>query len=263
MILLLGWVVGLTSPAMVEAFQRETTDDPDCVESTGVNCPHHGIPLAWRSMPVRYFINSDFSGLSFSTVQGAVQPAFSSWQAASGNGITFEFGGRSRAGADGQDGKNTISWRPLTNARDTFGQTIITFFTNSGEIIDADTELNASFQFGVLPPNQHDPSNPIVDVQAVITHEAGHVLGLDHENTLGPQVVMFFSDTSGDSTRRALTADDVAGVRDIYSGGSGDGGGGGGGGGCSLVPARGGGDLWPVVAVLALLASRRPRMRRS
>jgi hypothetical protein len=260
-ILLLGWAVGLMSPGILAAFQRETTEDPPCIESVGVNCPHLGVPLAWRSMPVRYFINSDRSGLSFDTVRSAVEPAFSSWQAASENGISFEFGGRSRGGADGQDGQNTISWRPLTDARDTFGQTIVTFFTDSGEIIDADTEFNSSFRFGVLPPNQDDPSNPVVDVQAVVTHEIGHVIGLDHENTLGPQVVMFFSDTTGDSTRRTLTPDDVAGVRDIYSGGSG-GGGGGGGGGCAVVPARGGRDLWPVIAVLVLLAGRRLGRRR-
>jgi Matrixin len=252
---------GIVGPRPLEAFQRETTNDPPCGERAGVNCPNLGTPLFWPSMPVRYFINSDSSGLSFNTVKGAVDPAFSSWQAASEGGISFEFGGQTHAGADGQDGQNTILWRRLTDSRDVFGQTIITFFTDTGEIIDADTELNASFRWGVLPPGVDDPSNPVVDVQSVVTHEAGHVLGLDHENTLGPQVVMFFSETTGDSMRRMLTADDVAGVRAIYSGGSG--GGGGGGGGCALVPSRRGGDLWPVAAVLVLLAGRRRAPRRA
>jgi len=251
-------VVGMAGPKRLEAFQRETTNDPPCAEKAGVNCPHLGTPLFWASMPVRYFINSDSSGLSFNTVKGAVDPSFASWQ--SEGGISFEFGGQSQARADGQNGQNTIFWRRFSNAPNTFAQTIVTFFTETGEIIDADTELNASFRWGVLPPGVDDPSNPVIDVQSVVTHEAGHVFGLDHENTLGPQVVMFFSDTTGDSTRRMLTGDDVAGVRAIYSG---DPEGGGGGGGCALVPSRGGGDLWPVAAVLALLAGRRRALRRA
>jgi hypothetical protein len=257
----LALAVGMARPEALEAFQHETTNDPPCVEQPGVNCPHLGTPLFWRSMPVRYFVNSDLSGVSFETALGAIEPAFSSWQGASRDGIVFEFGGRSHSGADGQDGQNTIAWRPMTESRDTFGQTIVTFFVDSGEIIDADTELNSTFPFGVLPAGQDDPSNPVVDIQAVVTHEAGHVLGLDHENTLGRQVVMYFSDTTGDSTRRMLTTDDTDGVREIYSGGSGGDGGGGGGGGCALVPSRGRGDLWPVAAVLLLLAARRRRKR--
>ena len=91
------------------AFQRETTDDPGCPEAPGVNCPHRGTPLAWMTFPVAYVINSDGSGLPFSTARDAISAAFSSWQGASGNGITYQFAGQSHSGSDGQDGQNTIS----------------------------------------------------------------------------------------------------------------------------------------------------------
>ncbi|MGH7898102.1 MAG: matrixin family metalloprotease, partial [Candidatus Binatia bacterium] len=221
-----GAWLGSVEPA--RAFQRETTDDPDCVEDVGVNCPHLGVPFFWPTseFPVPYVVNSDFSGVSFGAVRGAVDRAFATWQNASSGGITFAFAGQSHGGSDGQDGQNTISWQDLSSSSDTFGQSIITFESSTGEIVDVDVELNGNFPFAVLPP-EDNPFDPRVDIQAVVTHEVGHFLGLAHENRMGPQVVMFFSDTSGNTSHRTLTADDRNGVRSIYvEGGSGGGGGG-------------------------------------
>jgi len=248
-------VMGLSSAPLL-AFQRETTNDPSCAEGPGVNCPHLGTPLSWRSFPVLYFINSDRSGLSLDAARSPIDAAFSSWQSGSRNGITFAFGGQSHNGSDGQDGQNTISWLSLSNATDTFAQTILTFDSQSGQIFDADVELNDNFQFAVLPAGEDDPNDQTVDLQAVLTHEAGHLLGLDHENRFGPQVVMFFEDTTGDTTHRALTGDDQSGARTIYPSSGGGSGSGGGGGGCLLGPSPGANDVWPVAALFAWLVAR-------
>ena len=258
----LAVAVFLVSAAPLAAFQHETTDDPRCTEALGTNCPHLGIPFFWPAdqMPVVYVVNSDLSGVSFGAARDAVNAAFSTWQSASSNGITFAFGGQSHGGSDGRDGQNTISWQPLTNSSDTFAQSIITFEKATGVIVDVDTELNANFEFAVLPTGEDDPSDPRPDIEGVVTHEVGHLLGLDHENRFGTQVVMFFSDTSGNTTHRALTSDDRSGVRSIYSGGSnggGSGGGGGGGGGCALARSRHDAELWPVAMLIVALGLRR------
>ena len=267
-----AWLAAaVASPSL--AFQLETTDDPDCDEAPGVNCPHVGTPLSWHTFPVRYFINSDGSGLDFGTVRNAVSAAFGNWQSASNAGIVFEGGGQTSKHSDGRDGCNVISWVALgNNAADTFAQTIVTFDSNSGELFDADTEMNSSFEFAVLPSGEVDPTDPRADVQATESHEAGHALGLAHENRFGPDVVMFFSDTSGDTTHRTLSSDDRSGVRAIYpaaavlgAGTSADcaqtvaTSGGGGGGGCSLSPSAAPGPLWPVAFLLGALAVRRGR----
>ncbi|HSD09570.1 MAG TPA: matrixin family metalloprotease [Candidatus Binatia bacterium] len=255
------------------AFQRETTDDPDCVEAPGVNCPHLGTPLSWSVFPVHFFVNADGSGLSFENARDAISAAFSTWQGGSEDGIVFGFAGESQRGANGDDGCNVVSWQSLgQSAADTFAQAIITFSRNTGEIFDVDVELNSDDPFAVLPAGEDDPFDERVDLQAVSTHEVGHLLGLDHENRFGPQVVMFFSDTSGNATRRTLSSDDRRGVLAAYPEpaslgagtttadcASGGGGGGGGGGGCTLSPSRGATDLWPIAAVLASLAARQRR----
>jgi matrixin len=264
----LGACLALAS--RLDAFQLETTDDPDCMELPGVNCPHKGISLDWFRFPVFYFVNSDSSGLGFTTARNAISAAFQSWQSASGDGIVFSLGGQTQKGSDGNDGCNVVSWQDLgDSASDTFAQSILTFDTGTGELIDVDIELNSTFPFAVLPAGEVDPSDSRVDVKAVTTHEAGHLLGLAHENQLGPQVVMYFEDTTGDTTHRTLTSDDRQGVRAVYPdaavltasppscAGSGGGGGGGGGGGCSLARPRPDGSLWPMAAVIGWLVLRR------
>jgi matrixin len=244
------------------AFQREMTNDEDCTEAPGINCPHRGTPLAWRAFPVRYFVNSDSSGLSFGAVRDAVSAAFSTWQDASDDGIPFEFAGQTHEGSDGQDGRNTVSFPRLgENAADTFAQSIITYDSHSGEIFDVDIELNGDEPFAVLPDGEMNPFDPRVDVQAVTTHESGHLLGLAHENRFGSDVVMFFSDTSGSTQHRTLASDDRSGVRAIYPESQG-GGGDGGGGGCSLDPSSSGASALPVAAMLAAIALRRRPSRR-
>jgi matrixin len=260
----------------LRAFQHETTNDPNCDEGPGVDCPHLGTPLSWSVFPVRFFVNADASGLSFDSARDAISAAFSTWQSASGDGIVFEFGGPSQRGSNGDDGCNVVSWQKLgQGAVDTFAQSIITFDKNSGQIFDVDVELNSDDPFAVLQAGEDNPFDERVDLQAVSTHEVGHLVGLDHENRFGPQVVMYFSDTSGNTTHRTLTSDDRSGVLAIYpepailgdgtttANCTSGGGGGGGGGGCALSPSRRPTDLWPVAAVLASLAARQWRRRKS
>ncbi len=145
--------------------------------------------------------------------------------------------------------------------------TTVTFNPSSGEILDADMELNGwngsltpsatGFYFTCAPPGSPvcpDPSGYGAsgcigfDIGNTVTHEAGHVLGLDHvcvrsypppynvcptdKSQAGSQEpTMAPSASLGDTDKRSLQSDDVEGVCSIYpatsSGGCAAGGGGG------------------------------------
>lgn len=107
--------------------------------------------------------------------------------------------------------------------------TTVSYSDGSGEIVDADMELNAWAGSGSQPPGYYftcvDP--PAVacvapgqagciamDVQNVVTHEAGHVLGLGHSLVAG--ATMEASAPNGETSKRTLAQDDVQGVCEIY-----------------------------------------------
>ena len=98
------------------------------------------------------------------------------------------------------------------------------------------------------------PAADQFDWWSVATHEMGHCLGLDHEDSIDPPPVMRTVLPMG-TVMRQLTPDDVAGRNSIYStaraGSASMGGGGGGGGGCSLIP----GNATDASALLAALGN--------
>ncbi len=120
--------------------------------------------------------------------------------------------------------------------------TTTTFDSVTGKLADADIELNgADFWFTTVDgPACSDPDPPVsclrdedcgatercfegrcagldcvhTDVANTVTHEAGHVLGLDH--TTVPDATMYASAEEGETRKRTLEADDVEGLCTIY-----------------------------------------------
>jgi hypothetical protein len=99
--------------------------------------------------------------------------------------------------------------------------TTTTSVTSTGEILDADMELNDSGFFFTTtdqgPPCP--PTGPRVgcvayDVQNTVTHEAGHYLGLGHSSD--PDATMYAFAPNGETRKRQLHADDVTGICAIY-----------------------------------------------
>lgn len=160
----------------------------------------------------------------------------------------------------------------------TLALTTVTYFPDSGEIIDADMELNGWNGDRASPTGWYftcaDPGAPAcrepafgragcieIDVGNTVTHEAGHMLGLDHacessypapfdacptvSSPDGPvEPVMAPTALPGDTDKRQLKPDDIAAVCTIYPDPSGCGCRTGGGGGALALLALGLG-LWP------------------
>jgi hypothetical protein len=100
-----------------------------------------------------------------------------------------------------------------------------------GNIVDADMEFNAAaspggtrFRFtatGVTTPVCTNPSQQDcvdTDLRNTATHEAGHFFGLSH--SADPDATMYASAPIGETSKRTLSDDDIAGVCDIYPAGA-------------------------------------------
>jgi hypothetical protein len=99
---------------------------------------------------------------------------------------------------------------PHDDASNALGLTTVTYDTDTGEIYDADMEINAT-----VPLTLNDPVPPDgYDFQSIITHESGHFLGMAH--SVDTLATMYATYTAGSTSKRSLTADDMGGLCSIY-----------------------------------------------
>jgi hypothetical protein len=100
---------------------------------------------------------------------------------------------------------------PHNDANNTLGLTTVTFDPDTGEIYDADMEINATVPLSVAAT----PGPQGYDLESIITHETGHFLGMAHSGD--ERATMFAHYTQGSTSMRVLTNDDVSGLCAIYS----------------------------------------------
>ncbi len=168
-----------------------------------------------RSLPIAYRINraSIPSSLGEATGVAAIEAGMQSWSApACSAWRTTNAGTTSLTRARGGDRENSFLWisgswpGELGSVNVTIGVTT-PVWNQGGYVIDADIQYNAvGFRWSTTGTNN------TVDTQSIATHEEGHFLGLDH--TPITRAVMYASYPGG--ARRALDADDTAGVCALY-----------------------------------------------
>jgi hypothetical protein len=93
----------------------------------------------------------------------------------------------------------------------TLAKTSVTYNDETGEIYDADIEVNtANNTVTIVDP----PEKVEYDLQAILTHEVGHFIGLAHSPDAN--AVMFESYSPGSTAQRKLTPDDINAVCTVY-----------------------------------------------
>jgi hypothetical protein len=209
-------------PAEAFAYCRTTTcAEPNppasCVRDATTDCWTTGIPLAWASSCVSFSVAQSGSktlGIDYASANDIVAAAFARWlNADCGAGFpaigvaatpatTCE---RVEYRADGPN-RNAVLFRdgPWPHDDAILALTSVTFKRMTGEIVDADMEVNA-------------PAITLADLPFVVTHEAGHFFGLDHsaetDAVMYPQFSGAFTAAGAPS---ALAADDVSGICAAY-----------------------------------------------
>ena len=96
--------------------------------------------------------------------------------------------------------------------------TTITFDSQSGRLLDADIEINdTNFIFTTCDLDEAS-CRVAFDLENTLTHELGHVLGLDHPPD-APEATMFATAVEGQLKKRDLDDDDINGLCTIYPSG--------------------------------------------
>ncbi|MBK9294805.1 MAG: matrixin family metalloprotease [Oligoflexia bacterium] len=180
---------------------------PSAQEPCGFNQNSYGQRISWKALvPVKMYIDPAFPQ-SFRT---AIQEAMNTWNKQLGKNILSIAGERSGSKPQ-RDNLSVIYWyttwdQSTQESREEQANTTIHYADN--QLVEADIQVNAmNFTYSL------NPSYNEVDLQSVLIHELGHVLGLKH-NAEEPSVMA--KRLQNGTTRRNLFAADVLNCRCEY-----------------------------------------------
>jgi hypothetical protein len=214
----------LGSSASAGAFCRTTACGKDCDVDPETGCAT-GVPIVWPQFCVSYSLQYQAStSVDLDTARTLASRAFDAWQ-----NVACPEGGlpsiqlEQHYGAvackvheyNQVDGNANIImfyddvW-PYTMVTDVLALTTVTFSKRTGDVYDVDMEIN-----GRQPLSTGEIVTPeAYDLQSILTHEAGHFLGLAH--SLDPEATMWAQYSAGTDSFRDISLDDAAGICAIY-----------------------------------------------
>jgi hypothetical protein len=156
------------------------------------------VPVAWpgSAFPLRYSVDRKVSD---AFPAGLIDRAFTAWTTMPDARVTFQPAGVVSAQA-GKDGQNSVTF-----VDDLFkGQNFLALTTNwyddSGHMTEADIQIDPS-----VVPNHYN-------LQLLVEHEVGHLLGLDHSAVLSSVMYPFV----GRGVNATLDSDDIVAISSLY-----------------------------------------------
>jgi hypothetical protein len=183
-----------------------------------------GTPLFWASRCIGYSVQENASTqVTFAQTEQVMKSAFASWasSACTGGGTPqMRVTEAAPAVCDQQQynqnagNANIIMyhddvWPYEGQSNATLALTTVTYNLDTGEIYDADMELNSADNHFTLGDTDVD-----YDLLSIVTHETGHFQGMAHSHD--PNATMWPEYMPGTISLRDLSADDQAGICAIY-----------------------------------------------
>ena len=217
-------VLGMAGDAA--AFCRSTTcrtvGEKECPKDEN-DCPETGAKLFWPTSCVSYAMNRvGTQDLDPVETRNILRKTFGTWSdvPCPGGGVAkFTFQEREPVACKrseyNKDGKNVNvvlfqddDWK-YRGIDGTLAKTSVTYNDETGEIYDADIEVNTANNTVTISDTKVE-----YDFQAIMTHEVGHFIGIAHSPF--DSAVMFASYSPGSTAQRKLTEDDIEAVCAIY-----------------------------------------------
>ncbi len=204
------------------AFCRSTTCTGDC-ERDADGCKTTGKKLSWKSACIGYSLQRDGTeNIPMKHVRPAIARCFANWvdlECEDGTAtISFseldDVSCRQTEYNAGDEGNANIvlfqdtKWK-YTSADNNLAKTTVTFDDESGEIFDADIEINHAYNYFTISDD-----NVSYDLESVVTHEVGHFIGLDHSFDF--DATMNATYEKGSIELRTIELDDIDGACAAY-----------------------------------------------
>jgi MYXO-CTERM domain-containing protein len=153
---------------------------------------------------------------------GSIAAGFHAWEQELDGAMLFEMVARDEVDLEvtSKDRINVVRWvydgwaEELDLDENALAMTLTTYKSHTGRIVDSDVLINAERYDWTAGPVAASCGGAY-DVQNVITHEAGHLLGLDHEAG-ERESTMYPSSGMCETKKRTLEDDDRSGVQALY-----------------------------------------------
>ncbi|MDI6809367.1 MAG: matrixin family metalloprotease [Candidatus Eisenbacteria bacterium] len=181
----------------------------------------------WNSNP-SYYINQDLDTDVCPGAESAVIRAAATWSNVSNQSFRLSWAASTdlNYNPSGHDGFSVVGYWIFPDNR--VGDTKA-WYVGSGQIIECDTAFNTYYLWSASLSDLCPWDR--MDVQNVATHEFGHWLRLGNVGDYNATMCEFTE--KGETKKRSLESDDMAGIRHIYGSGGGEKRGSG----CGLNPA--------------------------
>ena len=173
-----------------------------------------GATPRWLESPIPYSVNDrGLAEIPNGSELVAVRAAFDAWEAVASADVRFDFRGTTSRRSFGKDGINLITFADDSGllGSTTLAATISFFRRSSGGELrfeESDIAFNPNHAFTTSGELGR------FDIQSVLTHEVGHMLGLDHSGLISSVIAPFASPNQAD--QRVLSYDDIVGITQIY-----------------------------------------------
>ena len=189
------WLVkGIVMGALISLFHLSTAQ-----AFTTIMKPN-GQPMRWGQTHIKWYLNpAGCADLSFEKTKASLEAAIQSWSEVSCSSLTFEYAGTSTQSVPGAI---YFYFDPAFSYQGVDG--VLAYAGPTGDVV-----FNESYTWTDVAVNGQ---GTLKDLQAVATHELGHVFGLLH--SMDPKATMYF--VGGAMNERKLGQDDRNGLCFLY-----------------------------------------------